>query len=246
MNLYTKTKIILRQTEWVILYKKEHNPQGWFENIIDKSIYQNILDPLRLIKKSTGEIFNKISFWYFVFIVILTTGLIILGKFYQYFPSIKQGIGDLGFYTPVIIYILSIFFTYFIFTFRMPSAIKQSFINEDNIKQIILNIHTYIPSEKEADLIDKNISDLAELSKRRKTIIRIITLIAIAYIFKEKKDNLTSITTVITIFIATLFEMYALGSRAIFTNAKLAVREIALKHNQTNISNKYEETNNLP
>jgi hypothetical protein len=245
MNLYTKTKIILRQTEWIILYKKKNNPQGRIEEFIDKSIYQSILDPARLVKKSAGEIFNGASFWFFIFFVISFIGIIILAKLYQYFPDTRQ-IGTFNLYIPFIIYILSIFFTYFMFTFRMPSATKQSFVNEDNVEQVIININDYITSEKEADLIDKNISDLAELLKRRKIIIRIITMLIIAYIFNEPINDLTSINTGITIVVATLFEMYALGSKAIFTNAKLAVREIALELNKTSISNKYEETNNLP
>jgi len=243
MNLFKKTKIILRQTEWIILHTKKNNPEGRFEEIIDKTFYQKIIDPFKLIKKSAIEIWNGISFWFFIFFAILFISIILLALLYQYFPNIKQEMGILfNIYTPLIFYILSIFFTYFLFAFRMPSATKQSFVNENNIESITRNIHSHINSEKEADLIDKNIADLAELSKRRKMIIRVVTIIAISYIFKETKGNLSVISSGITILVATLFEMYALGSKAIFTNAKLAVREIALEFSSAKTSNKYEET----
>ena len=246
MNLFTKTKTILRQTERVILHAKKNNPEGWLEEVIDKNFYQKIIDPFKLIKKSTIEIWNSISFWFFIFFVISFTLLIFLAQFYQYFPNVRQEMGtSFSLYSPLVIYILSIFFTYFLFAFRMPSAIKQSFVNENNIQNIIMNIRNYIISEKEADLIDKNISDLAKLSKRRKIIIRVITIVIISYIFKENKGNLTSISSVITISVATFFEMHALGTRAIFINAKLAVREIAFEFSSTKTFNKNEETNNL-
>ena len=47
MNLHDKTIMILRQAEWVILYQKENKPEGWLYSIIDKTIYQNVIDPIR-------------------------------------------------------------------------------------------------------------------------------------------------------------------------------------------------------
>jgi len=240
MNLHDKTIMILRQAEWAIIYQKENKQQGWLNNIIDKTIYQNILDPLRLMIKSTGEILKTIAFWYFIFYLLLVFGFIIFVKFYQLFPNISLESRTLN-YTILLIFLSPIFFTYFIFTFRVPSAIKQSFVNKDNANLIVASIKSHIKSEKEADLIDKNLSDLAELAKQRRTIVRVISVLAIAFIFKEKKFDLTLIntgTTMITIAISILFEMYALGSRAVFANAKLAIRKIALLHNERNTSNK--------
>jgi len=221
--------MILRKTEWVILDKK-NTPNGLIDNIVDKSFYQRIIDPIKLMKKAANEIWERTSLWFFIFFIILVLLLIFYAQLNKYFSStMLYEIGTIRNYAPLIIYFLTILITYFLFAFRMPSITRETFVNEKNINKIILNIQHDIINEKEADLIEKNLSDLAESAKRRKILIRLVTIAAITYMFRQGNEWFGS-STILTFIVAVFFEMYALGSKAIFANAKYAVREISLQY----------------
>ncbi len=229
MCLYEKSKSILRKTEWVILNKKNINQIDLINKIIDKSFYQRIIDPIKLMKESANEIWERTSLWVFIFFIISVILIVVYAQFNKYFSNMLE-IGTFRNYAPLIIYFLAILFTYFLFAFRMPSVTREAFVSEKNINKIISYIQHDIANEKEADLIEKNLSDLAESAKRRKILIRIFTIAVITYMFKQESNFLFGISTILTFIVAVFFEMYAIGSRAIFANAKYAVREIALQY----------------
>lgn len=241
MNIYSKTKIVLRKTEWIVLNKKKE-PVGWFDEVIDKSIHQKIIDPAKLVKISATQLWESISLWSFIFFMILMILLLFLTGYYKYLSNYGQHVGTLfGSYAPLAICILAIISTYFLFAFRMPSFTEQSLVNEDMVDKVISVLSNEISSEKEADIIEKNIADLAEFSKRRKILIRIVSMAILTYLFKEAEGSFIGIGVSVTTIIAILFEMYALGSGAIFANAKYAVREIALEYNKA----KNDENSNI-
>lgn len=242
MNIYSKTKRVLRKTEWVVLNTRKYNEEGWLDTLIDKNFYQKVVDPGKLVKISAIELWSRASLWFFIFFMISIIMLLILSSFYKYISDSGQEIGTLfRLNAPIVIYVLAMVFTYFLFVFRMPSATSQSLVSEDSVNKVVLVLRNEIISEKEADLVEKNISDLAEFFKRRKILIRIVTMVIITFLFKEAEGSSVWISTGITTFIALLFEMYALGSGAIFVNAKYAVREIGLEYNNT----KNDENSNI-
>jgi len=235
-GIYSKSKKTLRITEWIVLGRRKNELDGWFNEVIDKSLYQKVADPVKLIKYSMSVTSKELSFWYFFFFGIMVILLAVFAIFNKYLSNLGIEIDTyLRIYITESIFAFSIIFTYFLLAFRMPSATRQILVSKNSIEEVSKALRTEIISEKEADLLEKNISDLAETFKRRKVLIRIVTIASITFLVKEADGWFVGIATGLTIFVSIMFEMYAFGSRAIFANAKYAVREIALEHNTKKI-----------